>query len=90
MIARRTVALVNKQGLHARPISQLVQLAAAAEADVKVTGPDGTVADGASVFSMMTLAAVVGAELILEADGPDAEVVVQQLEDLISSGFGEP
>jgi len=89
-MAEQTVRIVNKQGLHARPISRFVQLVAKYQADVQVTGPDGTVADGSSIFSMMTLAAGHGTELTLRADGPQADDALAALARLVAEGFGEP
>jgi phosphocarrier protein len=80
---------VNRQGLHARPISQFVDLVTRAEGVVEVTGPDGTVADGGNVFSMMTLAAGEGSELTVVVSGSGAEHLLEALVDLIGSGFGE-
>jgi phosphotransferase system HPr-like phosphotransfer protein len=37
----------------------------------------------------MTLAAPHGAELDLEATGPDAQVLIARLVELIRSGFGQ-
>jgi phosphocarrier protein HPr len=88
-MAEQTVRIVNKQGLHARPISRFVQLVAKYQADVQVTGPDGTVADGSSIFSMMTLAAGHGTELTLRADGPQAADALAALARLVAEGFGE-
>ena len=89
MPERATVRIVNREGLHARPISRFVQLAARYEATLQVTGPDGTVADGSSVFSMMTLAAGAGADLVLQADGPQARELLAALVQLVGEGFGE-
>jgi phosphocarrier protein len=89
MSARVVVRIVNPQGLHARPISRFVQTAGRFEATVAVRGPDGTVADGRSIFSMMTLAAGQGAELVLEADGRQAAEAVAALAELVAEGFGE-
>jgi hypothetical protein len=50
---------------------------------------DGTVADGRSIFSMMTLAAGQGAELVVEADGRQAAEVLEALAQLVAGGFGE-
>ena len=87
--ARGSVRLINRQGLHARPISQFVDLVTRAGARVQVTGPDGTVADGSSVFSMMTLAAGEGSELAISVSGSGAEDLLAALVDLVGSGFGE-
>jgi phosphotransferase system HPr (HPr) family protein len=89
MSHRAVVRIVNPQGLHARPISSFVSLVQAHDATVSVRGPDGTVADGSSIFSMMTLAAAKGTELVLEADGAQAGELLVALAELVSSGFGE-
>ena len=89
MTERAVVRIVNRQGLHARPISRFVQTAGLYDAAVSVRGPDGTVADGRSIFSMMTLAAGQGAELALEAEGRQAAEVVAALVHLVAEGFGE-
>jgi phosphotransferase system HPr (HPr) family protein len=89
MPEQATVRIVNRQGLHARPISRFVQIVAKHQATVTVTGPDGTIADGGSIFSMMTLAAGQGSELALEAEGPQARVVLDELVKLVAEGFGE-
>ena len=89
MSERAVVRIVNRQGLHARPISRFVQTVVRHKAQVSVTGPDGTVADGTSVFSMMTLAAGQGAELVLEAQGEQARQVLEALQLLVADGFGE-
>ncbi len=89
MAEQAVVRIVNRQGLHARPISRFVQTAAKFEASVSVTGPDGTVADASSIFSMMTLAAGQGAELRLAADGPQAREALEALARLVAEGFGE-
>ena len=89
MAEEATVRIINRQGLHARPISRFVQTVAQYQAEVQVTGPDGTVADGSSIFSMMTLAAGQGTELMLRADGPQARAALDALARLVADGFGE-
>jgi phosphotransferase system HPr (HPr) family protein len=86
---RATVRIVNPQGLHARPISRFVQTAGQFDATVSVRGPDGTVADGRSIFSMMTLAAGQGTELVVEAEGRQAAEALDALTRLVAGGFGE-
>ncbi len=88
-VARLVVRIVNKQGLHARPISDFVKTVARFEASVTVRGPGGE-ADGASVLQMMGLAAGLGAELDLHATGEDAEALLSALATLVADGFGEP
>lgn len=60
------------------------------ECSVRVTGPDGGEAvDGASAFSLMTLAAGQGTTLEFEAEGPGAEAVLAALVALVGRGFDE-
>ena len=67
-------------------------LAAAAGRNAALAATDAaadTVADGASIFSMMTLAAGQGAELVLQAQGEQAADVLTALQTLVAGGFGE-
>ena len=89
MTAQAVVRIKNKQGLHARPVSRFVQVVASFKASATVRGPDGTVADGASIFSMMTLAAGPGTELVLETAGEEEQALLSALIKLVGEGFGE-
>lgn len=86
--ARLVVRIVNKQGLHARPISDFVKTVMRFQATVTVRGPGGE-ADGASVLQMMGLAAGLGSSLEISAEGADAEATIDALAALVSNGFGE-
>ena len=86
---RATVRVVNKQGLHARPISEFVKLAGSFQATISVAGPGGQV-DARSVLSMLQLQAAQGSELVIVASGTDARRAVDALCGLVSEGFGEP
>ena len=45
--------------------------------------------DGKSILSILTLGATQGVQLIIRAEGADADVAVQQLSQLVESGFDE-
>ncbi|MET0161578.1 MAG: dihydroxyacetone kinase phosphoryl donor subunit DhaM [Microbacteriaceae bacterium] len=83
--AARTVTLVNRDGLHARPAAEFVKLAAGSGAEVTVQG-----ADARSLLAVMALGLTRGAELRIEARGPGAQAAVDALAELVESGFGEP
>lgn len=85
---KRTVRIVNKLGLHARPAAMLVTTAAQHESEVFFTKDDLRV-NGKSIMGVMTLAAEKGANLTIEVDGPDEESTMQELLRAIESGFGE-
>lgn len=86
--SRRTVRIANPQGLHARPAAEFVKLAKSYEADILVA-KDDTEVNGKSILGLMMLAAEFGSELIIRADGPDAEPAVEGLCALVAGGFGE-
>jgi phosphocarrier protein len=84
----RTVQIVNKAGLHARPAAEIVKLAAKYASDITVTRDDLEV-NGKSIMGVMMLAAECGSTLQLKAEGPDASEALDALEKLIESKFGE-
>jgi phosphocarrier protein HPr len=84
----RTVTIANKNGLHARPAAEIVKTAAKYEADITLVRDDLEV-NGKSIMGVMMLAAEYGSQLVLRADGPDAEAAVGALTLLIENKFGE-
>ena len=84
----RTVTIVNRQGLHARPAAEIVKTASRFQADVTLVRDDLEV-NGKSIMGVMMLAAEHGASLVLRADGPDAEQALDALSALIANRFGE-
>lgn len=87
-MAQRKVIICNKKGLHARAASRLVQVAGEFGAEVRLLFGDKQ-ADGKNIMSVMMLAAAMGTEIILEADGDDAEAALDALEELIEGRFDE-
>ncbi|MCP8999636.1 dihydroxyacetone kinase phosphoryl donor subunit DhaM [Pseudarthrobacter sp. RMG13] len=77
--------LVNEAGMHARPAAKIAGGLASLNAEVTVNG-----VDGASMTSLMTLAAGKGSLLHIEAWGPDAERALNYVGGLVQAGFGEP
>jgi PTS hybrid protein len=77
--------LINQAGMHARPAAKIAGGLAAMDAEVTVNG-----VDGASMTSLMTLAAGKGSVLHVEAWGPDAERALNYVGGLVQAGFGEP
>ena len=84
----RTVQIVNKAGLHARPAAEIVKLAAKYASDITVSRDELEV-NGKSIMGVMMLAAECGATLQLKAEGPDATEAIDALATLIQSKFGE-
>ncbi len=84
----RTVQIVNRNGLHARPAAEIVKLAAKYRSDITVARDDLEV-NGKSIMGVMMLAAECGATISLRAEGPDAEEALDALATLIANKFGE-
>jgi phosphocarrier protein HPr len=85
---RRELQITNKKGLHARASAKFVQLVEKFDADVLVTRGGETVG-GRSIMGLMMLSAAPGCSIIVEATGRDAVAVMDALERLVTSRFGE-
>lgn len=89
--ASKTVVVINKLGLHARPAMQFVDLANQFASSIRVhrEGCDPITSDGKSVMQMIMLEGVSGTALRIEADGDDAPEAVEKLAALVDGKFGE-
>lgn len=84
----RVVTIVNPNGLHARPADQMVRVASRFKSRIEITKGHEKV-DGRSIISLLTLAAEQGTELVIEAQGEDAQGAVEALAELIARQFHE-
>lgn len=84
----REFSIVNQRGLHARASARFVQLVGSYDAQVTVE-KDGISVGGTSIMGLMMLAATPGCCIRVSASGPEAEAVIDALEELIASRFGE-
>jgi phosphotransferase system HPr (HPr) family protein len=88
-VAKRTVTLVHRQGLHARPASLFVQLAK--QFASRITVKKGRkIVDGKSIMGLLTLAAGPGARISIITDGSDAHEALRQLSELVTTPLAEP
>lgn len=85
---KRTVQILNRLGLHARPAAEFVKLANKFRSEVSVRKDDLEV-NGKSIMGVMMLAAELGSEITIRATGEDAEAAVEQLIALVEQRFGE-
>ena len=86
--ATRSVEIINKRGLHARASAKFVKLAAAFDAEVRVS-KDGHTVDARSIMGLMMLAAGPGSSIEIEAEGSEANAALDALVDLVSNRFEE-
>ena len=87
-LMERTVKIVNKLGIHARPAAEIVKLASKFNSNITISRDDLEV-NGKSIMGVMMLAAECGSTVDLKADGADAEQALNALDKLIQDGFGE-
>jgi len=87
-MAERSVQIVNKHGLHARPAAEMVKAASKFKSDITISRDDLEV-NGKSIMGVMMLAAEYGATITLKASGPDADTALDALSALVASRFGE-
>ena len=83
-VLRRVVQLRNRLGLHARPAAMLARRAVEFDARLLVNGADAT-----SVLALMGLGLTGGAQIELEATGPQAEQMLETITAEVEAGFGE-
>ncbi len=84
----REIEIVNEQGLHARPVMQIVDLANKFIAIIRISKGDLT-ADATSAMSMMLLEAPKGTKLRLSAVGDDAGDAIEAIVRLVADRFHE-
>jgi len=78
----------NRHGLHARPAAQLVKIASRYKCDIRLSKEEMEI-NAKSIMGVMMLAAEVGSEITVRAEGEDEEQAVEALGDLIENSFGE-
>lgn len=89
-MATRRVFVANRLGLHARAAARLVNVARQYTSRIRLERADsGQVADGKGIYGVLLLTASRGTELIVVAEGDDAERAVDALCQLIERRFEE-
>ena len=88
----RTVTITNMRGLHARAAAKFVKTLEGFKAQVQVERKDAgdtPRVGGRSILGLMMLGAEPGTEILLHAEGDDADAALDQLTTLITNKFGE-
>ena len=86
---KRTVPITNVRGLHARASRKLAEIALSFEDTLIMVRREDEEADARSLMDLMMLGAGLGAEIEVEAEGPDAEKALDAIEALIVAKFHE-
>ena len=84
----KQVLIVNKMGLHARPATQLAQLAGKYDAEISLQQGDKSTS-ATSVLGLMLLESHQGKEVTVVAQGSEAQEALDAITSLISDKFHE-
>jgi phosphocarrier protein len=82
------ITINNKLGLHARASAKLTKLAGGFASDIHLSR-NGRRVNAKSIMGVMMLAAGMGTEIEIEAEGADQQQAVDALLGLIEAKFGE-
>ena len=84
----KEVLVQNQVGLHARPATFFIQKANEYKSSIWVEKEERRV-NAKSLLGVLSLGIVGGTSIRIIADGPDEEEAVENLVDLVKSGFAE-
>ena len=87
-LTRGTYLVRNRLGLHARAATKLATLASRFPCEVSISR-DGQAANAKSVMGVLLLCCAKGTKLMVEADGEQSDLAVQEIGKLIDGGFDE-
>ena len=87
-MAKTTITISNKLGLHARASAKLTKLAGSFASDIHMSR-SGRRINAKSIMGVMMLAAGMGTEVEIEAVGADEEQALQAIVALVADRFGE-
>jgi len=79
---KKSVKIQLKNGLEARPVAVLVQVASQHESSVYIES-DGKKVNAKSIMGMMTLGLDSGEEVVVIADGKDEEEAIASIEKFL-------
>jgi len=82
LVKEKKVMITNKTGLHARPAAQFVQKAGKYDSKIEIVFEEKEV-NAKSIMGVMSLGVGKGNEIIIRADGDDAESAVEELVEFI-------
>lgn len=82
------IKIINKLGMHARAAAKFVSLANNYSSEINLINGEQSV-NGKSIMGIMMLAAAMGAELRICANGDDEAEACASLVSLINNKFGE-
>jgi phosphocarrier protein len=85
---KSSITISNKLGLHARASAKLTKLAGSFSSEIHLSRNSRRV-NAKSIMGVMMLAAGLGSEVEIEAEGEDEQAAMAAVRTLIEGKFGE-
>ncbi|NLJ70938.1 MAG: HPr family phosphocarrier protein [Clostridiaceae bacterium] len=83
-----TIYVRNKTGLHLRPATELSQLCARMDSEIKIIFKDKHI-NPKSVLMIVGAGIKQGSEILIQVEGPNEVEDLKKIEDMINGGFDE-
>jgi phosphocarrier protein HPr len=80
-MVEKTITIINKTGMHARPASQFVKLATGFKSNIQIVKGD-RVANGKSLINILSMGINAGTVITLKTEGEDEQACLTAI-----SGF---
>lgn len=85
---KKTFLITSEYGIHARPATRLVNLAMSFDSEIELQAM-GKKVNLKSIMGLMSLGIYKGEEIVITAEGDDAEKAITSLSDfIIAEGLG--
>lgn len=85
-VCRQIVTVKMKQGLHLRPISEIVRISRNYSCNFKISNGDQS-GNAKEIYDLLELKAMPETELVLEANGDDANKLIEEIVSFFESGY---
>jgi len=82
-LQKATIRVNSKEGLHARPAAEFVQLCKKLKSDIKLE-KNGTSIPGKSIIGIMSLGISAGEEVTVIVEGDDEAEAMNAIKELLS------
>ncbi len=86
--AEKLVTVKNRAGIHARPAALIAQTANKYASEILIEKDDTTI-NAKSIMGVITMAAGYNTQLLVKADGSDAQAAVDAINQLFENKFEE-
>lgn len=87
-MVKKSVAIINETGIHARPANLLVKETQKFDSKVMLE-KNGRTFDAGSIMSILTMGAKSGDEITIIAEGDDETQALNAIHQMFATNFGE-